>query len=165
MNGLDLVVVAVLGFTLVRGLMRGLADTLFSFAAWVLAFYIGKWGAVVLAPLFGIENPALRYFVGFAVVFVLVLVGVLLVGHLLSATLRAIGLGPADTVLGGLAGALKGLAILIGLTVAAGLTALPQTDFWRHAAFSHTLQTLATFALPWLPDELAQHVHFESIPG
>ena len=170
MNALDLVVLAVLAYMVVRGLLRGFADTLFSLLAWVLAFLIGKWGAVALAPLFGIANPGLRYFVGFAVVFLVVLVGVLLVGvllvgHVIAATLRALGLGPADSVLGGAAALVKGLVVLTGLTVAAGLTALPQTDFWREAAVAKPLQGLAMRALPWLPAELAEHVRFDSTNG
>lgn len=165
MNALDLVVLVVLAYMVVRGLLRGFTDTMFSLLAWVLAFLIGKWGAVALAPLFGIANPGLRYFVGFAVVFLVVLVSVLLVGHFIGATLRALGLGPADSVLGGVAGLAKALVVLIGFTVAAGLTALPQTDFWREAAVAKPLQGLAMRALPWLPAELAEHVRFDSTNG
>ena len=55
---LDLIVLLVLVLTVVRGLMRGMVDTLFSLAAWVLAFVLGKWGALVVAPLLpiGIES-------------------------------------------------------------------------------------------------------------
>ena len=69
MTTLDFVVLILLGYMVVRGLLRGFADTVFSLLAWVLAFYVGKWGAVALAPLFGIDTPGLRYFVAFAVVF------------------------------------------------------------------------------------------------
>lgn len=165
MTLLDWVVLAVLGYMVVRGLLRGFADTVFSLLAWVLAFYVGKWGAVALAPLFGIDTPGLRYFVAFAVVFLVVLIGVLLVGHLISASLRALGLGPADSVLGGVAGLVRGLVVLTVLTLAAGLTALPRTDFWQNAALAQPLQRLAVVALPWLPAELAEHVRFDSSNG
>lgn len=160
---LDLIVLLVLILAMVRGLMRGMVDTLFSLAAWVLAFMLGKWGALLVAPLLpiGIENPAIRYFAGFAVVFLLVLIGVLLLGHALASLVKAVGLGGADKVLGGALGLAKGLVILIGLTLAAGLTSLPRTDFWKQARLSGSLQAMAQLSLPLLPADVAKYVRFD----
>jgi membrane protein required for colicin V production len=163
MSMLDIIVVLVLILTVVRGLMRGMVDTLFSLAAWILAFVSGKWGALLVAPLLpiGIETQAIRYFAGFAVVFLVVLIGVLLVGHALSSLVRAAGLGSTDKVLGGTLGLAKGGVILVGLTLAAGLTSLPRTEFWRQAALSGSLQAMAQRALPLLPADVAKYVRFE----
>lgn len=163
MSLLDLIVVLVLVLTVVRGLMRGLVDTLFSLAAWLLAFLCGKWGAMVVAPLLpiGVDNPGIRYFAGFAVVFLVVLIGVLLLGHALAALVKAAGLGSADTVLGGVVGLAKGLLILTGLTLAAGLTSLPRTELWKQAALSGSLESMASSALPLVPADVAKYVRFE----
>lgn len=163
MSMLDLIVLLVLILTVVRGLMHGMVETLFSLAAWILAFVLGKWGALIVAPLLpsGIENPAIRYFAGFAVVFLVVLIGVLLLGHVLATLVKAVGLGGADKVLGGMLGLAKGLAILVGLTLAAGLTSLPRTDFWRQARASATLQAMAQRALPLVPADVAKYIRFE----
>ena len=163
MNLLDLLVLLVLALTVVRGLMRGMVDTLFSLAAWILALLSGKWGAAALAPLLpiGTENPAIRYFAGFALIFLLVLIGVLLAGHALAAMVRAAGLGSTDKVLGGVLGIAKGMVILVGLTLAAGLTSLPRTDFWTLSALSGSLEAMAQRALPLLPDDVAKHIRFE----
>ena len=163
MSMLDLIILLVLIFTVVRGLMRGMIDTLFSLAAWMLAFMLGKWGAVLVAPLLpiGIENPAIRYFTGFALVFLVMLIGVLLLGHALASLVRAVGLGGVDTLLGGLLGLAKGLVILVGLTLAAGLTSLPRTEFWKQAMLSGSLQAMAQRALPLLPVDASKYVRFE----
>lgn len=163
MTLLDLVVLLVLVLTVVRGLMRGMIDTLFSLAAWLLAFMLGKWGASIMAPLLpiGMENPGIRYFAGFAVVFLVVLIGVLLLGHALATLVKAVGLGGADRVLGGVLGLAKGLAILVGFTLAAGLTSLPRTDFWKQAMLSGSLRAMAQRALPLLPADVAKYVRFE----
>lgn len=163
MSMLDVIVILVLTLAVVRGLMLGMVATLFSLAAWVLAFVLGKWGALMVAPLLpiGIENPAIRYFAGFAVIFLLVLIGMLLLGHVLTSLVKAAGLGSADKVLGGVLGLSKGLVILIGLTLAAGLTSLPRTDFWRQAALSGSLQTMARLSLPLVPADVAKYVRFE----
>lgn len=163
MNVLDLIVLLVLVLTVVRGLMRGLIDTLFSLAAWILAFLLGKWGALLAEPLLpsGLENPATRYFAGFAVVFLIVLIAVLLVGHVMAALVRVVGLGSVDKVLGGVVGVMKGFVILAGFSVAAGLTALPRTELWKQAMLSGSLQAMARAALPLLPANVATHVRFE----
>ncbi|HEY9098780.1 MAG TPA: CvpA family protein [Thiobacillus sp.] len=160
---LDIIVLLVLVLTIVRGLMRGMIDTLFSLAAWILAFLLGKWGAMWVAPMLpiGIENPAIRYFAGFAVIFLVVLIGVLLLGHALASLVKAVGLGSADKVLGGVLGLAKGVVILVGLTIAAGLTSLPRTEFWKQAAVSGSLQRMAVLALPLLPDDMAKYVRYE----
>lgn len=163
MTVLDLIVVLVLILTMVRGLMRGLVETLFSLAAWILAFVLGKWGALMVAPLLpvAVESPAIRYFAGFAVVFLVVLIGVLLLGHVLASLVKAVGLGSADKALGGVLGLAKGLVILAGLTLAAGLTSLPRTDFWKQAMLSDSLQAMALSALPLLSADVAKYVRFE----
>jgi len=163
MSMLDLIVVLVLVLTVVRGLMRGMVETLFSLAAWMMAFLLGKWGALWVAPLLpiGVENPGVRYFAGFTVVFLGVLIGVLLLGHALASLVKAVGLGSADKVLGGVLGLAKGLVILIGFTLAAGLTSLPRTDFWKQAVLSGSLQAMALRALPLVPGDVAKYVRFE----
>lgn len=163
MSAFDIIVLLVLLLTIVRGLMRGMVDTLFSLAAWVLAFVLGEWGALLVGPMLpiAIENPAMQYFAGFAVIFLVVLIGVLLLGHALTLLVRAVGLGGPDRVMGGALGLAKGLVILVGLTLAAGLTSLPQTDFWKQASLSGSLQTMALFSLPLLPEDVAKYVRFE----
>ena len=163
MSVLDLIVLLVLLLAVVRGLMRGMVDTLFSLAAWILAFVLGKWGAAMLAPLLpvSVESPSIRYFAAFALIFLVVLIGVLLLGHLLATLVRTAGLGGADRVFGGVLGLAKGVVILVGLTLAAGLTSLPRTDFWKQASLSPSLQTMALFALPLVPADVAKYIRFE----
>jgi membrane protein required for colicin V production len=163
MNSLDYMVLLVLLLTMVHGLMTGMVKSLFSLSAWALAFVLGKWGAWMVVPLLpiGLENPALQYFAGFAVIFLLVLIGMALLGHALASLVSAVGLGSTDKLLGGVLGLAKGLLILTGLTLAAGLTSLPRTDFWKRAMLSSSLQAMAQRALPLIPADMAKYVRFE----
>ena len=163
MSVLDIIVVLVLVLTVVRGLMTGLVNTLFSLAAWILAVLLGKWGASIVEPLLpaGLDNPAIRYFAGFALVFLVVLVAVLLLGYALTSLVKAVGLGSTDKVLGGGMGLVKGLVILTGFTLLAGLTSLTRTDFWKQAALSGSLQAMAESVLPWVSVDVAKYVRFE----
>jgi len=58
-------------------------------------------------------------------------------------------------------GLAKGLVILVGLTLAAGLTSLPRTEFWKQAMLSGSLQAMAQRALPLLPVDVSKYVRFE----
>jgi len=82
-------------------------------------------------------------------------------GHALASLVKAVGLGGADKVLGGVLGLAKGLVILVGFSLAAGLTSLPRTDFWKQALVSGSLQGMAMRALPLVPKDVAQYVRFE----
>lgn len=163
MTVLDIIVLLVLVLALIRGLMRGMVDALFSLAGWIFAFLLADWGAAALAPLlpFAVETPSIRYFAAFVLIFLVVLIAAVLIGHFVSSMVKAAGMGAADRVAGGVVGVAKGIVILVGLTVAAGLTSLPRTDFWRDASASYPLQVMALGVLPLLPADLAKHVRFE----
>jgi membrane protein required for colicin V production len=162
MTVLDGVVILILAASVIRSLMRGLIEEVFSLGAWIVAFLAAKWGAAAMAPMlpFNVESEGLRYFAGFVVVFLVMMVAVMLVGRMVKGAVGAIGLGSADKVVGGLFGLLRGLVILAGFTLAAGLTAFPQTDFWKNAFFSGPLERMAIAIQPLLPAALAKHIHF-----
>lgn len=162
MSELDWVVVLILAVSIILSLMRGLVTEIFSLGAWILAILAGKWGAPVVAPLLPIDPKSenLSYFAGFVVVFLVMMVVVLLLGKMVKRAVGAIGLGGADRLVGGIFGLLRGVVILIGLTLAAGLTALPQTDFWKNALSSRFLETLALSVQPLLPAKLVEHIHY-----
>lgn len=162
MTGLDWVVALILVASVLLGLMRGLVQQIFSLVAWIGAFLAAKWGAVMLAPHLpvSVESESLRYFIAVTVVFVGMVAVILLVGHLVKSTLSAIGLGGADKLVGGVFGLLRGLVILTGLTLAAGLTALPKTQLWQQSVSAGALEFLASSARPLLPEKLSQHLHY-----
>ncbi len=162
MTVLDWIVILILAASVIRSLMRGLVEEIFSLGAWVVAFLGAKWGATGVAPMLpiSVESEGLRYFSGFVVVFLVMMIAIMLLGRMIKGAVGAVGLGGADKVIGGIFGLLRGLVILVGFTLAAGLTAFPQTDFWKNAIFSKSLETLAIAVQPLLPAGLAKHIHF-----
>lgn len=163
MTALDWIILLILAACVFRSLMRGLVEEVFSLAGWIVAFIAAKWGAVVIAPLLpiGTASEGMRYFAGFAVVFLAMMIVVLITGHMVKTSIDAVGLTAADKVIGALFGLLRGLVILVGLTLAAGLTQLPRTDFWRHASLSHALEIMATQVKPLLPQKLAKYIRYD----
>jgi membrane protein required for colicin V production len=162
MTVLDWAVILILVASAILGLLRGLVTELFSLASWVVAFLAGKWGAAAVGPLLPMEAQSenMRYLAGFVIVFLAALIAVMLLGRLAKGAVGAVGLGGADKAVGGVFGLLRGLVILTGLTLAAGLTALPQTEFWKNALSSRVLETLAIAVQPLLPARLVEHIHF-----
>jgi membrane protein required for colicin V production len=163
MTMLDLIVVLVLLLSVIHGLARGLVDTLFSLGSWVLAFFGGQWSAALVGPMLpaAMGSPGTRFFVGFAVVFLVVLIVVRLITYAIVSIIKKVGLGTADKVLGGVAGLIQGVVILVVLTLAAGLTALPRTEFWKKALLADGLQAAAKRSLPLVPADVARYIRFE----
>jgi len=116
-TGFDFVVLAILVVSGVLGLVRGLLKEVLSLVAYLLAFVAAIWwGPTVytwLEPY--IETTLLRMGVSYAVVFILVLLGVGLVNMTLAALIRSTGLSPADHGLGGMFGLARGLLIVLAL--------------------------------------------------
>ena len=162
MTGLDWVVLLILGASVLLSLMRGLVQEIFSLLAWILAFVAAKWGGAYVAPFLpiGVESESLRYFIAMAVVFVAMMLLVLLLGRVIKSALGAAGLGGADKLIGAAFGFMRGVVILTGLTLAAGLTALPKTPFWQQAASAKYLEFLAGSAVPLLPEAFSKHLHY-----
>ncbi len=162
MTVLDWIVILVLAASVILSLMRGLVAEVFSLASWIVALLAARWGAAAVAPMLplDVDSEGMRYFIAFAVIFLIVMIFVMLFGRLIKGAVGAVGLGAADRAVGGLFGLLRGVVILVGLTLAAGLTAMPQTGFWKNALSSGVLEMLAMEAVPLLPAKVAEHIHF-----
>ena len=163
MTAFDWIMILILAASVILGLLRGLVAEVFSLASWVVAFIAAKLGAAAVAALLpmDVESEGMRNIVGFIVVFLVVMILVMLLGRVIKGAVGAVGLGGADKAVGGAFGLLRGVVILVGLTLVAGLTALPQTDFWKNALSSRVLEMLATEAMPLLPAKVAEHIHFD----
>jgi membrane protein required for colicin V production len=162
MNALDMGVIAALVVSALVGLVRGFTREVLSLAAWVAAFLLAKTLAPVLAPAIpGIDNPSLRHLAALALVFVVTLVAASLLAMAISRMVKWAGLGFYDKLVGLLFGALRGGLIVLIFALAAGLTALPETRFWRSSLTHGQLEAMADAAKPWLPAELAAHVKFK----
>jgi membrane protein required for colicin V production len=162
MTAFDWIVILILAASVILGLLRGLVAEIFSLASWIVAFIAAKFGASAVASLLpmDVESEGMRNIVGFVVVFLAAMIIVMLLGRLVKGAVGAVGLGGADRAVGGVFGLLRGVVILLGLTLVAGLTALPQTDFWKNALSSRVLELLAMEAMPLLPAKVAEHIHY-----
>jgi membrane protein required for colicin V production len=161
MTSLDLIALGILLLSAVLGLMRGLTREVLSLLSWFVAFYAAKSFAPLLAPLLpGLDAPALSHAVALVVIFVAVLIAASLLAAVAGGLVKVAGMGPYDSVLGGLFGAARGGLILLMLTVLAGLTALPKTKVWQASLIHGHLEQAANKIKPWLPADLAALIQY-----
>ncbi|MBI4291809.1 MAG: CvpA family protein [Betaproteobacteria bacterium] len=161
MTWFDYAVFAVLGFSLLVGVLRGLTRELLSLAGWVAAFVLAtvfsgeaaRWMPESLGPLLGGVLAFLAVFIG-------VLLVTFFIGLILAMLLRAAGLGAADRLLGAAFGFARGIVIVLVAVMLGGLTPLPREPFWRQAVLSGPFETSVLALKPFLPDGLAQRLQY-----
>lgn len=158
----DYAVLGVIALSLLIGGWRGVVSEILALVAWVAAFLAARsWGAgagELMAP--GIAEPLWRLIAGFVAVFVAVLVLFALARWLASLFLKAVGLRPLDRVLGAAFGVARGVLVVWVAVLLAGLTALPQQNWWRQAMLAPPLETAVVAAKPWLPPDLAKRIRY-----
>jgi membrane protein required for colicin V production len=158
----DYFVLAVMAISLLVGVTRGVVSEILALVAWVAAFIAARLWAVPLGNLLlaDLPDPLWRQLAGFVAVFAAVLIGFALLRWVTTLLLKAVGLRPLDRVLGALFGVVRGMLVLLILVLLAGLTPLPQQQWWRQATFAPPLETGVLAVKPWLPPELAKRIQY-----
>jgi membrane protein required for colicin V production len=154
MNALDWVVGAVIGASILLGLLRGFVRETISLAGWIAGiwlafrFAVGISASVPLAQ----DWPLART----AVVAVLIVVGCVfaaaLVGWLVRELIKAAKLSAADRTLGGLFGLARGVLIIALAVFLVRDTALYREPLWRESLVLPQIEAALAFALRQFPD-------------
>lgn len=162
MTFFDYFVLAVMAISLLVGVTRGVVSEILALIAWVAAFIAARMWAVPLGNLLltDLQDPLWRQLAGFVGVFAAVLIGFALLRWVTTLLLKAVGLRPLDRVVGALFGVVRGMLVLLILVLLAGLTPLPQQQWWRQATFAPPLETGVLAVKPWLPPELAKRIQY-----
>lgn len=138
MTGFDFVVIAILGISVILGLVRGLLKEVLSLVAYACAFLAAIWWGPMASEWLSrwIDQPFIKMAVAYFSVFVLVLMTIGLFNMMLSALISRTGLTPADHGLGALFGLVRGCLFVLILVTLAGFTPLPKETWWTQAMFS-----------------------------
>lgn len=154
MNWLDFILLLITGASAVSGLFRGFARTLVGMVAAIAAvlaaiWFYGSAGSFLAAY---VSHRVVANFLGFALVFALVLMGGSLFGWLLAKLFRWVGLGWLDRLLGAGVGLLRGALVataLVLLLCAFTRTPPPQSVVQsRFAPYLIEASNLISFAAP-----------------
>ena len=156
----DWIFLAVLLVSLLVGAWRGLVHEVLSLMVWIVAFVLAQWFAPDAAQWLPMGNTAqpLRYAAGFVVVMVLALFVGSLFTFMVRKMVEAVGLRPIDRVLGAMFGAVRGVLLLLAVTVVVGMSPLHTQAFWAEAT-GPRIGTMAIKALkPLLPQEFGKYL-------
>ena len=120
MNWLDIVLLIIIAGSVASSLRRGITREIIALASVILALILGTWfygvaGAFLLPY---VSSKEIAHFVGFILVFVGVLIVGALVGALVGRLLKISGLSFLDHLLGALFGAVRGILICVALMMA-----------------------------------------------
>src|SRR3989344_2629752 len=162
MTLLDYAGLAIIGFSILLSVIRGLVREVVALAAWAIAFVVAYLFGGQLAALMPVEisGEELRWLAGFATLFFLVLLVMSLVAIALSQLVKSAGLSVEDRVLGAVFGLVRGLTLVMMLVLIAGATPLPQQQVWREAMLRPLLERIALGIKGWLPPALGQHIKY-----
>jgi membrane protein required for colicin V production len=160
LSAVDWILLAVLGLSLLLGLWRGIVQEVLSLVGWVAAFYVSQMYAPMAAAWLPMEGSSqmLRYAAGFVVVFIAVLVATVLVSWVIKKLISAVGLGPLDRLLGSLFGLMRGVVILLAVTVFVGMTPMRDTEAWKQAQGTQWLQQFLHVLKPVLPADFGKYL-------
>ena len=161
MTWFDYGVFAVLGFSFLVGVLRGLVRELVSLVGWVAAFVLATvYSGQVARWMPDSLGPLLAGLLAFLAVFAGVLLATGLLGLILSLLVRAAGLGVVDRMLGSMFGTARGALIVLVGVLLGGLTSLPSEPFWRQAVLSGPLETAVLALRPFLPEGLGSRIKY-----
>ena len=150
---LDLLLLAVLVVSMLLGAWRGLVFEVLSLLGWVLAFYAAQYAAPAVAvslPAVVVGEPV-RYAAAFILVFVIAAFVAGLFTHLLKKMVQAVGLRPVDRSLGVVFGLLRGVVLLLAVTVVVNMTALKSSAIWQASIGAGWLTSALGYLQPLLP--------------
>lgn len=162
MTGFDYAVLAALLLSVLLGGFRGMIREVIHLGGWIAALLlaVGFAGAFSAALPQELGHPALRLAAAFAILFLGTLLVTSALALVLGELVKSAGLGLADRLLGAGFGLARGVVIVLGCVLLAGLTTLPREPFWKQALLSPPLETAALMVVPLLPEELGRKIRF-----
>ena len=160
MPALDWIFLAILLLSLLLGAWRGLVFEVISVVSWMVAFVLAQWLAPDVAqklPMTG-AGEAVRYAAGFVLVFIASVFAGGLVATLVKKLVTAVGLSPADRLLGAVFGVVRGLVFVLSATVVVGMTPLKSNDWWQASVGVGLASTALKALQPVLPEEFGKYL-------
>jgi membrane protein required for colicin V production len=162
-NWPDYAILAVLAISVLVGALRGFIKEVFSLLVWAAAFLVAYHFAGDVAALMEdtVTLPSARIAMGFAGLFVAVLLLGGLINYLLGRLVETTGLTGTDRLLGGVFGAARGLVLIIAVLLVAGFTPIPMDPWWKDSSTIQRLMPLVKRATDYLPESVVEHLDFE----
>ncbi len=149
----DLGILALVLISIVIGIWRGMVREVLSLIAWGLSFWLAThWSHIVSERLVAlITSSALRHWVAWAILMVILRLAFEVVLKLVNMLISATGLKPLDRSFGALFGALRGIVMSILLALLINTLDIAAARWWQSARLRPALEYGATIMQPLLP--------------
>lgn len=157
---MDWFFLGVLVISMLVGAWRGLVYEVISVVSWIAAFVLAQWFAPSVAHWLPISstNEAVRYGLGFLLVFVGTIFAGSLIAFIVKKLLAAVGLSPADRLLGAAFGLVRGVVLLLALTVLVGMTPLKAAPWWQESEGAKLAGVALHGLKPALPEDFGKYI-------
>lgn len=162
----DWLLLGIVAISLLVGGLRGFVKEVFSLVVWAAAFFVAFQFSGVIAERLAeqVSLPSARVALAFGGLFLLTLLVGGLLTYLVGLLVEKTGLSGSDRLLGAVFGALRGLALVLGLIIIAGFTPVPQDPWWDESRVIQSLMPLAQWAAEFLPVTIHEHIELTASP-
>ena len=149
---LDVLVIAVVGISMLVGIMRGFMYEAAMIFGWILAFFVAKFLAPQLSDAFvnAIPHASWRMGTAFTVIFVAVLFANSILAFSLKSLFSKSALRPMDRLLGSLFGIFRAGVVLIVVALVVHVLRLQEESWWTEAKTAPVLNETIALARPHL---------------
>jgi membrane protein required for colicin V production len=160
LSWIDWTLLAVVGVSIVIGLVRGLVFECLSLAGWLVAWFGAQWAVPLLAPHvpLGAPGSSLNLGVSFGLAFVGALVAWGLLAKLIRMLIHATPLSIPDRLFGAVFGALRGGVLLLAVASVVALTPAAQSTSWQGSHGGRWLRQALHALRPLLPADVASRL-------
>ena len=158
----DYAIIATVLISILVGFLRGFIKEVLSLVIWALAFFVAYQYGGQVADMMAehVTLPSARAAMGFSGLFVSVLLVGGLLSYLIGRLVESTGLNGTDRLLGGVFGAARGLALVVGVLLIAGFTPIPADPWWRESALIQRFNPLVQWAAEFLPAPVREQLDF-----
>jgi membrane protein required for colicin V production len=156
----DWAFLGVLVVSLIIGAWRGLVYEILSVLGWALSFYIAQWFAPAVAAVLPLQSASdsVRYAAAFVLIFIVSVFLAGLLAVLFKKLVEAIGLRPVDRTLGAAFGLVRGVILLLAVTVVVNMTAFKASAWWQESVGAGVLTAAVKGLKPVLPEQFAKYL-------
>jgi membrane protein required for colicin V production len=156
----DLAFLGVLALSLLIGAWRGLVYEVLSVLGWAASFYLAQWLApdvALMLPLQSASEPV-RYAAAFVLIFILSVFAAGLLAVLIKKLVEAIGLRPVDRTLGAAFGLVRGVILLLAVTLVINMTAFKSAVWWQESVGAEVMGAALRGLKPVLPEQFGKYL-------
>jgi len=158
----DIAILIIIAISAVISLVRGFVRESLSLLGWIAAVAAGLYFSSPVSVWFEpyIETPSLRAISAFVALFLVTLIAVAIVNFFVVKLVKITGLSGTDRMVGVIFGVVRGCVVVAVLVMLAGLTALPQDDWWHESLLLGYFEQLALMGREYLPADIAGRLKY-----